>query len=129
MKTSEIYGGNYLKAEDLAGKGDRNVTIESISVMAGDDGKKKAVLHFRNTEKCLPLNITNANMVQEILNTNETDDWVGCRICLYVCKVDFQGKRVDAIRVKAPRSTNAAPPPPPPPPEPINELNDEDIPF
>ena len=117
-KLNEIYGGNYMKAEDIKDKGDVNVTIEKVSIVEMDDGKKKAVLHFRNTEKTLPLNVTNANMVEELLNSDDTDDWEGMRICLYTCKVDFQGKRVLAIRVKeagaAQKTARPAPPPEPP---------------
>jgi hypothetical protein len=65
-KLNEIYGGNYMKAEDIKDKGDLNVTIASVSIMEMDDGKKKAVLHFKNSEKTLPLNITNANMMEEL---------------------------------------------------------------
>lgn len=135
MKLNEVYGGNYLKAEDIRGKGDIRVEIESVSIMDSDDGKKKAVLHFRGKDKCLPLNITNANMVAE-MHGEEMDEWEGKRITLHVCKVDFQGKRVDAIRVKEVASGNgarpqaAAPPPPPPPPVATTpELTDDDIPF
>lgn len=141
MKLNEVYGGNYLKAEDLKDRGEVRCIIESVSVMEGDDGKKKAVLHFRGKDKTLPLNITNANMVAE-LHGDETDDWEGKAITLYTCKVDFQGKRVLAIRVKeAPSQRQAQPvrasrPTPPPPPAddfdgdaPVSDLTDEDIPF
>jgi hypothetical protein len=129
-KLNEIYGGNYMKAEDIKDKGDLNVTIASVSIMEMDDGKKKAVLHFKNSEKTLPLNITNANMMEELTGSDDTDDWEGKRICLYTCKVDFQGKRVLAIRVKeASVKSNGRPAPPPPPPDPVNELTDDDIPF
>jgi len=127
-RLNEIYGGNYLKAEDLKDRGDVNVIIDNISIMEGDDGKKKAVLHFKGKDKTLPLNITNANMVEELLGSDDTDDWIGRRICLYTCKVDFQGKRVLAIRVKGASSTKAAPPPPPPP-DLDGELTDETVPF
>lgn len=122
-KLSDIYGGNYMKAEDIKDKGDINVTIEKTSIMEQDDGKKKVVLHFKNSEKTLPLNVTNANMVDELLGSDDTDEWEGRRICLYTCKVDFQGKRVLAIRIKAasapraaqPARTRQAPPPAPAP--------------
>lgn len=107
-KLNEIYGGNYMKAEDIKDKGDINVTIASTSIMEGDDGKKKVVLHFKNSEKTLPLNITNANMLVELLNSDDTDDWDGQRICLFTTKVDFQGKRVLAIRLKAAAAPKAA---------------------
>lgn len=125
-KLNEIYGGNYMKAEDIKDRGDVRVTIERVSIAEMDDGKKKAVLHFRNTEKTLPLNVTNANMVEELLGSDDTDDWEGKRICLYTCKVDFQGKRVLAIRIKeAGQQTSSKPAPPPV----TEELTDEDVPF
>jgi hypothetical protein len=134
VKLNEVYGGNYLKAEDLKDRGEVRCVIESVSVMEGDDGKKKAVLHFRGKEKTLPLNITNANMVSELYG-DETDDWEGQAITLYTCKVDFQGKRVLAIRIKEPATNSngtrraVAPPPPPPPSDISGDLTDDDIPF
>ncbi len=124
-KLNEIYGGNYMKAEDIKDKGDINVTIEKVSIMEMDDGKKKAVLHFRNSEKTLPLNVTNANMLDELLGSDDTDDWEGKRICLYTCKVDFQGKRVLAIRIKGAHSKGASKPAPPQSLPPDDELPDE----
>jgi len=137
VRLNEVYGGNYLKAEDLKDRGEVRCTIESVSIMEGDDGKKKAVLHFRGKDKTLPLNITNANMVAELYG-DETDDWEGKSITLYTCKVDFQGKRVLAIRIKDALSSGngshqpAPRPSPPPPQEPLavgSELTDDDIPF
>ena len=122
-KLSEIYGGNYMKADDIKDRGDINATIESVSIMEGDDGKKKAVLHFQNTDKTLPLNITNANMVTELLGSDDTDDWGGERICLYTCKVDFQGKRVLAIRIKA--AAAKVKPKPEPKTEPEEDFGDD----
>ena len=127
-RISEVYGGNYLKAEDIKGRGDTVVTIESISVEEVD-GKKRAVVHFKGKDKTLLLNVTNANMIEELLGTDEMDNWEGSRVCLYVTKVDFQGKRVDAIRVKAaPQRPQTVAPQPPPPPA-TTELMDDDIPF
>lgn len=126
MKLGEIYGGNYLKADDIKDRGDVNVVIEEITIAEVDDGKKKAVLHFRGKDKTLMLNVTNANMLEEITGSDDTDDWIGKRICLYTAKVDFQGKRVLAIRVKA--ATGGKPKArPEPEPEPVTEL--EDAPF
>ena len=121
-KLSEVYGGNYLKAEDIK---DRDVTvlIDRVTIAELDEGKKKAVLHFKGKDKTLALNVTNANMLQEILGSDDTDDWIGNKITLFTTKVDFQGKRVLAIRIK--EASNGKPVQAPPPPE----LTDEDIPF
>jgi hypothetical protein len=122
-RLNEIYGGNYLKAEDL-GSSSPVVIIEEVSVMSADDGKKKLVLHFHGKDKTLVLNVTNANTVQELLGSDDTDDWLGKRIRLYTTKVDFQGKRVSAIRIKA--AGKAAPPPP----EPEEEIEEDiEVPF
>jgi hypothetical protein len=144
-RVSDVFSGNYLKASDLQGKAVR-VTIESNRIESmGDD--KKPVLHFVGKDKGLVLNRTNAARLVEATGSDEMDDWRGWSIVLFPCKVDFQGKRVDAIRIddrpnatRQPQHTRraAAPPPPPPPaPEPdeefIEEANDpridDDIPF
>jgi hypothetical protein len=41
-------------------------------------------------------------MIEEISGSDETDDWAGHQIILYPTKVDFSGRRVDAIRVDHP---------------------------
>ncbi len=133
-KIGDIYGGNFLKADDIKGKGDIRVQIEQISY--GEyDGKKRAVLHFKGRDKVLPLNVTNANMLAEILGTDEMDEWEGKRITLYTARVDFQGKRVDAIRIKeakAPAPAKSVPKPEPEPEEFDKEedfVSDDEIPF
>jgi len=52
------------------------------------------------------LNKTNANMIAEIAKDEETDNWAGVRITIYSTKVDFQGRRVDAIRVDYPAASD-----------------------
>jgi len=122
MKLSEVYGGNYLKAEDIKDRGDVTARIASVSVAEFDDGKK-AVLHFEGKAKTLALNVTNANMVKELADSDDTDDWIGLKVTLFATKVDFQGKRVLAIRIKEAGNGKPAQAPPPP------ELTDDDIPF
>lgn len=103
MKIGSVFKGDYLKAADL-GRGERlSLTISEVIMAELDDGEK-AVVHFKNIEKGLVLNKTNANMITEIAGTDETDEWEGIKICLYSTKVDFQGKRVDALRVEYPDS-------------------------
>lgn len=135
MRTSEAFPSNYLKAADLGGHAVR-VAIESVTMeKVGED--KKPVLHFIGKDKALVLNKTNANRITEAVGSDETDDWEGWTITLYACKVDFQGKRVDAIRVddrpgsSKPPQRNAASRPAPPPvdEEPPPPITDEEIPF
>ena len=106
MKMSQAFPSSYLKAADLNGKAVR-VTIESVSVeKIGDD--TKPVLHFVGKDKGLVLNKTNTFRIVEAVGSDETNDWEGWSVTLYACKVDFQGKRVDALRVDY--SDNAKPP-------------------
>lgn len=89
----------HLRAEDI-GTARPVVTIDRVGIeKVGDD--EKPVLYFSGKDKGLVLNRTNSNTLIDLLGTPETDEWAGCRILLYVTKVDFQGKRVPAIRIEA----------------------------
>ena len=131
MKIGNAFPSDYLKAADLNGKPVR-VTIESVSVeKIGDD--QKPVLHFVGKDKTLVLNKTNANRIVEAVGSDETDDWDGWSIVLYPCKVDYQGKRVDAIRVDD-RPGSSKPPANRPMPvethdDAPSDITDEDVPF
>jgi hypothetical protein len=109
MKLNDAYPGNYLKADDLQGR-QILVTIDRVQLEEmSNDKKKKPVCYFKGKSKGLVLNKTNFCMIGEIAGTDETDEWGGNKITLKVAKVDFQGKRVDAIRVDYP---NGSQPPP-----------------
>lgn len=107
MKTSEAFPSNYLKAADLNGRSVR-VVIDSVSMdKIGDD--RKPIVSFVGKDKSLVLNKTNANRIAEHSSSDEMDDWAGWTVTLYACKVDYQGKRVDAIRVDDRPGTAYAP--------------------
>jgi hypothetical protein len=110
MKYNEAYPSNWLKAEDLNGN-TAVVTIESCEIETVDKstGKKQIVLAFEGKQKRLGLNVTNAKKIAEITGEDDTDAWVGHRICLYPTEVDFKGSQVEAIRIRAPKANGAAP--------------------
>ena len=60
-------------------------------------------------------------MLIEICQSDETDTWHGHRIKLYVTKVEFQGKRVDGLRIDYPGAQ--------PKPQPAPELTEDEILF
>jgi hypothetical protein len=133
VKIGSAFPSNYLKAEDLQGRAVR-VVIDSVTEeKIGDD--RKPVLHFVGKDKGLVLNKTNANRITDAMGSDETNDWEGGSITLYACKVDFQGKRVDAIRVDDRPGTATAPPSrrSVSQPEPVDDqappITDSDIPF
>lgn len=101
MKIGEAFPSKYLKAADLQGKR-VNVTIANVALENIGDDEGKAVVYFQGKDKGMVLNKTNANMIVEIAQTEETNDWRGVTIALFTARVDFQGKRVDAIRVDYP---------------------------
>lgn len=96
-KLNDVFGGNYLKAEDLGGRA-VTVTIEDVEIKDFDDGKK-LILGFAGKDKKLVCNRTNASIIEEVTGCSDTDDWVGKKVVLVVKKVEFQGKLVPAIRV------------------------------
>lgn len=121
---NDIFGGGFLKAEDLKGQSP-TVTIERVEVKDFDDGKK-LILHFAGKDKALVANKTNGNIIAEVLGSDDTDDWEGKRITLTVRKVEFKGELVPAIRVSLdPPTTGKAKPVAPPP----DDAGDDSIPF
>lgn len=110
-RISESFSGKWLTAADLP-KGGMRTTIAEVTeeeIGQGEDKKTKLVLWLKDTEKGLVLNKTNGNILAELLG-DETDDWERKRIVLKSQKVEFQGKRVDGIRVdeEATKAANAA---------------------
>ncbi len=124
MNINSAFPSNYLKAADLQGRR-AAVTVSHVAMEdIGDD--HKPVLYFVGKEKGMVLNRTNANMIAEITGLEETDQWKGHTVVLFSTKVDFQGRRVDAIRIDRPAPGSVVRQAPPPPPEPITL---DDIPF
>jgi len=126
MKASDVFSGKTLKADDIKGK-EPVVTIDRVELKSYDDGTKPIVF-FVGKEKALVCNRTNWNSIAEILAEDDSDNWAGRRIKLVVARVDFQGKRVDAIRVDAAPSSGREPVRRAPEP-PVEAPDESDVPF
>jgi hypothetical protein len=98
MKISEAFPSKFVQASDLNGREVR-LTIASLTFEKMSDQSEKLCIYFRGTDKGLVLNKTNASTIAD-MHGDDTDLWVGKQITIFPTKVDFQGKRVDAIRVK-----------------------------
>lgn len=97
MRVSEAFPSNYIKAGDLQG-GSPRVVINHVKLEdIGDD--RKPVVYFKGKEKGLVLNKTNANNIATLFG-DDMDDWSGKEIVLFPAMVDFQGRTVEAIRVR-----------------------------
>jgi len=144
MDINGVFPSKYLKAADLQGR-DVQVVMANVRIEDIGDGDKP-VLYFQGKEKGLVLNKTNANNIA-ILYGSETNNWIGKPVTLYSAWVDFQGRSVEAIRVRPANgqtmgqhmanvhqqnvARTAPTPPPPPPVQPSGgsiEMS-EDIPF
>lgn len=132
MNIGSAFPSAYLKAADLQG---RSVTVIMARVTMEDiSSDHKPVLYFQGKDRGLVLNKTNSNVIAE-MHGWETDDWGGKPVTIYPARVEFQGKIVDAIRVKleAPQQRQAPPAPPAAPPQqPARQapvVVDDEIPF
>lgn len=151
MHIGNAFPSTYLKASDLQG---RSISIVMHSVtMEEIGGDVKPILFFQDQhgqrkDRGLVLNKTNANIISEMYGW-ETDEWSGKPIVIYPARVEFQGKIVDAIRVKldtgtpiptakrtiqaptthTPQTMRAASSPPPSPTNGNGGIVDDEIPF
>lgn len=103
-RTSDMIPSKFLKQSDI-GEGKlvtiRNLTKENV---ARDDAEPeyKWTIHFDELDKPLVLNTTNIGILEAILQSDNSDDWTGKQVVLYVDPtVNFGGKVVGGIRVRA----------------------------
>lgn len=132
MRISGAFPSEFLRAADLQ---DRTVAVTMEKIEMRDiGGDHKPVLFFQGKERGLVLNKTNANTISAVYG-DESDNWSGQPLMLFPCMVDFQGRQVQAIRVRVPpRQVNQplaqeTPPPASPPPPAHRGTPDEEIPF
>jgi hypothetical protein len=130
MRSTDVFKGAFLKADDLQNKSIK-ATIEDVRMEdIGED--RRAVVHFVGKEKGLVLNKTNWSILEEVCGSGDSDDWAGYTITMHVVKVDYQGKRVPAIRVSDERGATVAPvraSRPAVDDAPAGDVTDDDIPF
>lgn len=103
---NKVFGGDTLKAADLQGN-EPVVTIENVEVKEFNE-KNKLVISFVGKKKVLVANATNSKRIAFMYGP-DTDKWIGAKIQLYTDIVDFQGKAVEAIRVRPVKQQPAKP--------------------
>lgn len=93
-------------------------SVEEVNVaLEGDEPDMRWCLYFKEVEKPMTLNTTNAQIIATIAGSEETEDWPNTKIVLYRDKnISYGGKLVGGIRAKAPKNQ-----PPPTVQEPIDE--------
>jgi hypothetical protein len=106
MKMSGEFPSQFIRALDLQGK-EHKLTMSHVErEKIGQD--TKPVLYFIGRERGLVLNKTNAGAIADAYG-DESDDWASQPIILFAIKTDFQGKLVDAIRVRVPTAKDNKP--------------------
>ena len=93
----------YLKKGDV----DENGSVATIMGLkqeniGGENSKEmKWVMTFQEFDKPLVMNKTNLQRAAKILNSEETDDWIGKKINVYFDPfVEFAGEMKGGIRLK-----------------------------
>ena len=108
MKGEDIFPSLYLKAADLKSRPALVAISHCAMEKLGDD--QKLVIYFQGKDKGLVCNKTNFGRIAYLYG-DETDDWNGAKIILAAELVDFQGKPMMAIRVRAPNGAGPKKPP------------------
>lgn len=100
----KLVNPDYLGAYALEPGQDIILTVDRVQVetVTGPDGKKEEcmVCHWREREKPMILNSTNAKMIQKLIGSPYIEDWAGHRIQIGVETVKAFGELVDALRVR-----------------------------
>ena len=115
-KISEMLPSSYLKQSDFNEAG-FIVTISYIeqkNVAPNDEpAENKWVIYFNEFEKGMVLNSTNIQALAKATGSDDTDDWKGKEVIVYVDPtVGYGGKVTGGLRVKkyaVPEAPQAAP--------------------
>ena len=103
---------SYLKQSDFDESG-AIVTVSQIiekNVARQDDPvEMKWLVHFSEFEKAMVLNTTNINALAKACGSDDTDDWTGKEVIVYVDPtIGYGGKTTGGLRIR--KYTVAAPP-------------------
>ena len=96
---------DYLGSYSLDGKKEAVVTIEKLGTdkVTGQQGRKEDcfVVYFKEFDKPMILNRTNAKAIEKVAGSGLVQDWSGTQVTLYVEQgVKAFGEVVDALRIR-----------------------------
>lgn len=131
-KVGDMIESKYLKQSDV--EDELLVTVEKVGkqniAKKDDEPEYKWLIRFQELPKPMVLNSTNIKRLAKACGSDDTDDWTGKQVILYVDPdVEFAGNVVGGLRIRAHRQ---APPTRSVPPKQtggkFDDLND-DVPF
>lgn len=103
-KIGEMIESKYLKQSDV--DTDTNVTVEKVGkanvAREGDEPEYKWLVRFTEFKKPMVLNSTNIKRLAKACGSEDTDDWIGKQVVLFVDPdVEFAGNVVGGLRIRA----------------------------
>ena len=103
-KVGDMIESKYLKQTDV--DEDRVVTISKVGkanvAREGDEPEYKWLIRFEEFNKPMVLNSTNIKRLAKACNSEETDEWTGKKVVLFVDPdVEFAGNVVGGLRIRA----------------------------
>lgn len=108
MKASTVgnSGGKWLKSSDVEKPAIVTISGATEEELQNLEGKKdnRIALSFEEDLPGLILNQTNKFFLIDAYG-DETDDWIGKKIVIYVANIPYQGKMVSGLRVRLPKGT------------------------
>lgn len=102
---------NYIGAYAFDEGEEKILTIDRAGHERVEAEKGKAddclVVHFRENEKPLIVNVTNSKAIAKVAGSHYIEDWPGTKITLFTMPVSAFGETVEAVRVRqtAPKLT------------------------
>ena len=106
MNINSAFPSKYLKASDA--DSDLVLTITKVTVERVGQGAKaedKPIVYFKEVERGLCCNKTNAKLISQICKSDDTDDWTGKQIKIIATEVEYQGELVMSLRVRSVEKT------------------------
>jgi hypothetical protein len=103
-KIGEMLGGKYLKQSDI--DDETIVTVAKVGkaniAREGDAPEYKWLIRFDELPKPMVLNSTNVKRLAKACDSEDSDDWTGKQVILYVDPdVEFGGDIVGGLRIRA----------------------------
>lgn len=102
-KIGEMIESKYLKQSDV--DGEVAVTIQKVGkanvAREGDEPDYKWMIRFDELKKPMVLNSTNIKRLAKACASDDTDEWTGKKVILYVDPdVEFAGNVVGGLRIR-----------------------------
>src|SRR3990167_5306924 len=103
-KVGEMSESKYLKQSDV--DDEVSVTVQKVGkanvAREGDEPEYKWLIRYAELPKPMVLNSTNIKRLAKACGSDDTDDWIGKQVVLYVDPdVEFAGNVVGGLRIRA----------------------------